>query len=97
MEVTATPLYLRVMLAERGVEVLVNGDIREIREKTVHLTDGRVVEGIEAIVTCKLEKDRSLEKELKKEGLKTFTIGDARWPRKSISAACEAFELAAKL
>lgn len=97
MEVSACPLYLRLMLAQRGVEILSGSSVRRIVGRTVFLTSGRAVEGVATIVTCALRKNRALERSVRPLGLGAHTVGDARWPRKSAAAACEAFELAARL
>jgi 2,4-dienoyl-CoA reductase-like NADH-dependent reductase (Old Yellow Enzyme family)/thioredoxin reductase len=97
MEVSASALYLRVMLAERGVEVVAGGSVERLEGRTVVLRGDRRFEDVTTIVTCALEKNRALEKRLRARGIPAHTIGDARWPRKSAAASCEAFELAARL
>ena len=97
MEVTASALYLRLQLAERGVEVVRDSSIRDVSNGTVTLANGRVLRDLDAVVVCKLQKERTLERALKAAGIRAYTVGDARWPRKSLPATCEAFELAVRL
>ncbi len=97
MEVSASALYLRVMLAERGVEVVPAASLERIAERSFQLGKGRRFEEVSTVVTCALERDRSLERRARALGIEAYTIGDARWPRKSAAGSCEAFELAARL
>lgn len=97
MDVSAGSLYLRVRLAERGVDVVSATSVREIVGRTVFLRGAAPVEGISTIVICTLQGNRATERGLRALGLGAHTIGDARWPRKSAGATCEAFELAARL
>jgi 2,4-dienoyl-CoA reductase-like NADH-dependent reductase (Old Yellow Enzyme family) len=97
MDVSARSLYLRVMLAERGVEIISGSSVRKIMDREVFLSSGRAVTDVATIVTCALRRNRALERSVRALGLRAHTIGDARWPRKSAAATCEAFELAAQL
>jgi len=100
MSVAGMDRYMRVRLAESGVDIVSGIGVKRVEAGRVMFSRRETkgdYQGFDTIVVCKLASDNALADQVRSMGIEVYSIGDAVKPRKSVAATNEGFEVACKI